>query len=215
MNFKTRVRSLQKTTGWAYQKCLQALRNAGSAPAELAKALGCSLLRADVLTVAPSFDVEHALMLAKTKPSRRKEPDSVAKVMTGRVNPMDHLDARGKIAGLVNPMDQLDDKIAKVMRGLVGPMDHLDDKIAKVMRGLAGPMDHLDDKIAKVMRGLAGPMDHLDDKIAKVMRGLAGPMDHLDDKIAKVMRGRVGPMDHLAARGALARLGDPMGKTRW
>jgi uncharacterized protein YdcH (DUF465 family) len=98
-----------------------------------------------VLTVAPGFDVEHALMLAKTKPSRRKEPDSVAKVMKG----------------LVDPMDQLDDKIAKVMKGLVDPMDQL------------------------------------------------------DDKIAKVMKGRVDPMDQLAARGAIAGLVDPMGKTRW
>ena len=55
MNFKTRVHHLQKVTGWPYQKCLQALRNAGAAPAELAKANGWSLPRADVHIVAPGF----------------------------------------------------------------------------------------------------------------------------------------------------------------
>ena len=55
MNFKTRVHHLQKVTGWPYQKCLQALRNAGAAPAELAKANGWSLPRADVHIVAPVF----------------------------------------------------------------------------------------------------------------------------------------------------------------
>ncbi len=206
MNLKTRARNLRKITGWAYQKCLQAIRQAGAAPADLAKAKGWSILRADVLTIAPGFDIEQAGTIQEEEASkgfehtgRQSETIDGIELISRAVKkvgaPVAKRGARGAVSRgmkeLHDPMEELDARIGLrgMTKGILAAAKQYRDPMSSMTKGMLTAAEQYRDPMSSMTKGMLIAAEQCRDPMSSMTKGMLAAAKQYRDPMSGMTKG--------------------------
>ncbi len=206
MNLKTRARNLRKITGWAYQKCLQAIRQAGAAPADLAKAKGWSILRADVLTIAPGFDIEQAGTIQEEEASkgfehtgRQSETIDGIELISRAVKkvgaPVAKRGARGAVSRgmkeLHDPMEELDARIGLrgMTKGILAAAKQYRDPMSSMTKGMLTAAEQCRDPMSSMTKGMLIAAEQCRDPMSSMTKGMLAAAKQYRDPMSSMTKG--------------------------
>ena len=206
MNLKTRARNLRKITGWAYQKCLQAIRQAGAAPADLAKAKGWSILRADVLTIAPGFDIEQAGTIQEEEASkgfehtgRQSETIDGIELISRAVKkvgaPVAKRGARGAVSRgmkeLHDPMEELDARIGLrgMTKGILAAAKQYRDPMSSMTKGMLTAAEQCRDPMSSMTKGMLIAAEQCRDPMSSMTKGMLAAAKQYRDPMSGMTKG--------------------------
>jgi hypothetical protein len=226
MNLKTRARNLRKITGWAYQKCLQAIRQAGAAPADLAKAKGWSILRADVLTIAPGFDIEQAGTIQEEEASkgfehtgRQSETIDGIELISRAVKkvgaPVAKRGARGAVSRgmkeLHDPMEELDARIGLrgMTKGILAAAKQYRDPMSSMTKGMLTAAEQYRDPMSSMTKGMLAAAKQYRDPMSGMTKGILAAAERFREPnvLSSMTKGMLDPVEKLGALSLLDKMG--------